>query len=45
MGAIGYIYPGGSWKNYDFLTQSEGLNGVGNEKGGRWDTYEANFGL
>ncbi|MBX9676042.1 MAG: TorF family putative porin [Methylotenera sp.] len=45
VGAIGYIYPGGSWKNYDFLTQSEGLNGVGNEKGGRWDTYEANFGL
>lgn len=45
VGAIGYFYPGGSWKKYGLLTQTEGLSGVGNKKGGRWDTYEANFGL
>lgn len=40
VGAIGYIYPGGSWKKYSYL-------GVPNQtpNGGRWDTYEANFGL
>lgn len=40
VGAIGYIYPGGSWKKYNYL-------GVPNQtpNGGRWDTYEANFGL
>lgn len=40
VGAIGYIYPGGSWKKYNYL-------GVPNQtpNGGRWDTYEANVGL
>lgn len=40
IGAIGYIYPGGSWKEY--------RDTAGNQvtpRGGRWDTYEANFGL
>ncbi|MES2637123.1 MAG: TorF family putative porin [Pseudomonadota bacterium] len=45
VGVIGYFYPGGSWKKYDFLTQAQGTKGVGVKKGGRWDTYEANFGL
>ncbi len=40
IGAIGYFYPGGSWKKYNYL-------GVPDQtpNGGRWDTYEANFGL
>lgn len=40
VGAIGYIYPGGSWKKYSYQN-------VPNQtpNGGRWDTYEANFGL
>lgn len=40
VGAIGYFYPGGSWKKY--------RDTAGNQvepDGGRWDTYEANFGL
>lgn len=40
VGAIGYFYPGGSWKEY--------RDTAGNQvtpRGGRWDTYEANFGL
>ena len=45
VGLIGYFYPGGSWKNYDFLTADVGTKGAGVKKGGRWDTYEANFGL
>ncbi len=45
VGLIGYIYPGGSWKNYQFLTDDVGTKGAGVKKGGRWDTYEANFGL
>jgi uncharacterized protein (TIGR02001 family) len=45
VGVIGYFYPGGSWKKYDFLTGSQGNSSVGQTKGGRWDTYEANFGL
>lgn len=40
VGAIGYFYPGGSWKKYNYL-------GVENQtpQGGRWDSYEANAGL
>lgn len=40
VGAIGYIYPGGTWKKYNYL-------GTANQTpdGGRWNTYEANFGL
>ncbi|MES2578993.1 MAG: TorF family putative porin [Pseudomonadota bacterium] len=40
VGAIGYFYPGGSWKKYNF-------QGAANQTpdGGRWDTYEANVGL
>lgn len=45
VGVIGYFYPGGSWKKYDFLTAAQGTKGVGVKKGGRWDTYEANFGV
>lgn len=45
VGAIGYIYPGGSWKKYGLLTNTQGQTSVGDTKGGRWDTYEANFGL
>ncbi len=39
-GVIGYFYPGGSWKKYNYL-------GVPDQtpQGGRWDTYEANIGL
>ncbi len=39
-GLYGYFYPGGSWEKYNYL-------GVANQtpKGGRWDTYEANFGI
>lgn len=40
VGAIGYFYPGGSWKKY---VNSSGVQQKPN--GGRWDTYEANFGL
>ena len=42
VGLIGYIYPGGSWKKY------KTADGVGTQltpNGGRWDTYEANFGV
>jgi len=47
VGAIGYFYPGGSWKKY---RGSTAVDGSGNQipltpSGGRWDTYEANFGL
>jgi uncharacterized protein (TIGR02001 family) len=40
VGLIGYLYPGGSWKKYNYL-------GVPNQtpEGGRWNTYEANVGL
>lgn len=40
VGLYGYFYPGGSWKKFNYL-------GVPDQtpKGGRWDTYEANFGL
>lgn len=39
VGVIGYIYPGGDWDKYPGK-----YNGASN-KGGRWDTYEANFGV
>lgn len=40
VGAIGYVYPGGSWKKYSYQN-------VPNQtpQGGKWDTYEANAGL
>jgi len=40
VGAIGYFYPNGTWKKYSYQN-------VPNQtpKGGRWNTYEANFGL
>jgi uncharacterized protein (TIGR02001 family) len=39
VGAIGYFYPGGSWKKYF-------IGGVQQTPdGGSWDTYEANVGL
>lgn len=41
VGAIGYIYPGGDWKKCTACTAADGSP----NKGGRWDTYEANFGL
>lgn len=40
VGAIGYFYPGGSWKKYNFQGTPDQT-----PRGGRWDTYEANFGL
>ena len=39
VGAIGYFYPGGSWKKYQIGNVQQTPNG------GRWDTYEANIGL
>jgi uncharacterized protein (TIGR02001 family) len=39
-GVIGYFYPNGSWKKYQF---TDGTNVT--PKGGRWDTYEANAGI
>jgi uncharacterized protein (TIGR02001 family) len=39
-GLIGYLYPGGSWDKYRLS------NGVAQTPdGGKWNTYEANFGL
>lgn len=40
VGLYGYVYPGGSWKKYNYL-------GVPNQTpdGGDWNTLEANFGL
>lgn len=40
VGAIGYIYPGGSWKKYNYLGDANQT-----PEGGRWNTYEANAGL
>jgi len=40
VGAIGYFYPGGSWKKYNYLNSPNQT-----PDGGRWDTYEANAGL
>jgi uncharacterized protein (TIGR02001 family) len=42
VGAIGYFYPGGSWSKYTYNT-APGVKQT--PQGGRWDTYEANFGL
>lgn len=39
VGVIGYFYPGGTWKKYQIGSVQQTPNG------GRWDTYEANFGL
>lgn len=41
VGVIGYIYPGASWKNYRLV----GDPARQTPTGGRFDTYEANFGL
>ena len=40
VGAIGYFYPGGSWKKYNYLGDANQT-----PEGGRWNTYEANAGL
>jgi uncharacterized protein (TIGR02001 family) len=40
VGAIGYFYPGGSWKKYSYQATPNQT-----PEGGRWDTYEANAGL
>jgi uncharacterized protein (TIGR02001 family) len=40
VGAIGYLYPGASWKKYDL----QGAPGQ-TPNGGKFDTYEANAGL
>jgi uncharacterized protein (TIGR02001 family) len=42
VGAIGYFYPGGDWKKCTACTKADGTTP---NSGGRWDTYEANFGL
>lgn len=44
VGAIGYFYPGGSWKKYR-ASNALNANDELTPRGGRWDTYEANFGL
>ena len=40
VGAIGYFYPGASWKKYKF-----GIDANQTPDGGRFNTYEANVGL
>jgi uncharacterized protein (TIGR02001 family) len=40
VGAIGYFYPGGSWKKYNYLGDADQT-----PEGGRWNTYEANAGV
>jgi uncharacterized protein (TIGR02001 family) len=40
VGAIGYFYPGGSWKKYNFQGTPDQT-----PDGGRWNTYEANASL
>lgn len=44
IGAIGYFYPGGSWKKYR-ASNAVNADDKLTPGGGRWDTYEANFGL
>lgn len=44
VGVIGYFYPGGSWKKYR-ASNAVNPNDVLTPRGGRWDTYEANFGV
>ena len=41
LGVIGYIYPGASWKDYRVGTDTVPQT----PNGGKWNTYEANFGL
>ena len=43
VGAIGYFYPGGSWKKYNLAGDVAGFSQT--PEGGRWDTYEANAGI
>lgn len=49
VGAIGYLYPGANWDKYTFTGDTGGVaNGPLRKQtpdGGRFDTYEANFGL
>lgn len=45
VGVIGYIYPGGGWDEYQFLTDAQGNKGIGNEVNEDFNTWEANFGL
>ena len=40
VGVIGYFYPGGSWKKYNYLGTADQT-----PQGGRWDTYEGNVGI
>ena len=42
VGLYGYFYPGGSWKKYTYFT-APGVKQT--PQGGKWDTYEANFGV
>ena len=42
VGLYGYFYPGGSWKKYTYFT-APGVQQT--PQGGKWDTYEANFGV
>lgn len=44
VGAIGYFYPGGSWKKYR-ASNSVHADDKLTPNGGSWNTYEANFGL
>ncbi len=41
VGVIGYLYPGASWKDYRWYGDSRPQT----PDGGKWNTYEANFGL
>lgn len=43
VGAIGYFYPGASWKRYDALTNSAANGGKTTRED--FTTYEGNFGL
>jgi uncharacterized protein (TIGR02001 family) len=42
-GLIGYLYPGGSWEKYSLAGDAPGFSQT--PGGGKWNTYEANFGL
>jgi uncharacterized protein (TIGR02001 family) len=43
-GLYGYFYPGGDWSKYTF-TGTTPAGAPQTPDGGRWDTYEANFGM
>jgi uncharacterized protein (TIGR02001 family) len=47
VGVIGYLYPGASWDKYTFAgyNNPDGTLAKQTPQGGRFDTYEANFGL